>query len=298
MKRVALSGSIVVLIAALAACAPAEQEEDVVPGIDELRDRFVEAYNRHDARAVAELYAADAVFVNPQGDELAGRDEIQRALGELFTQARPRLSVAPIETDGEGEHGWELGSYQLDLQPMPGQPLPGEAAQPGAAPLPGEPLTTAQPAPPATTAQPGQPGQPGQPVQPGQPGTTVPVQPPVGAPLAEREEGHYLIVVVEEDDRWLIRAHVAHAHGPSGAMAPPHPAAVPPPTTLGVETPLPPAAPRQPAVEDPVRPETETAPPPPPPPGDETILPDDDEDDEDDDDLEPPPGGPGTGSGA
>lgn len=276
MKRVVLSGSIVVLIAALAACAPAVQEEaDVVPGIDELRERFVEAYNRHDALAVAELYAANAVFVDPQGAELAGRDEIQRALEELFTQARPRLSVAPIETDGEGEHGWELGSYQLDLQPLPGQPLPGEAAQPGAAPLPGEPLTTAQP---------------------GQPGTTVPVQPPAGVPLAVREEGHYLIVVVDEDDRWLIRAHVAHAHGPGGALAPLQPVAVTPTTTLGEATPLPPAAPRQQAVEDPVRPETETAPPPPPPPADEPTPPDEDEDD--DDDVDPPPEGAGTGSGA
>lgn len=269
MKRVVLNGSIVVLIAALAACAPAVQEEaDVVPGINEIRDRFVEAYNRHDAPAVAELYASDAVFVNPQGAELTGRDQIQRALEDFFTQARPRLSVAAMETEGAGRLGWELGTYQIDMEQVPGQPLPAEGL-PGTAPPPGEPGTTAQPAPPATTPQPGQPG-----------ATMQPGQPPAGAAQPPREEGHYLIVVEQEDDRWLIRSHVAHAHGPAGTMPPQTVSATP--MTPEQETPLQPGTTPQPGAEASGRLEAETAPPPTAPPGDETPAPGED-------DLQPPP---------
>lgn len=261
MKRIVQGGLMVALIATLAACQPVDRvEEDVAPGITETREQYIAAYNRHDAAAVAALYTDDAVFVNPDGTELSGRDQIQRELDTFFRDARPQLTASATATEGAGELGWEIGGYQLELQ---AQPRPGEPAPLGAEPI-GEPAATTQPA---------QPAQPGTPAQPGQPG--------LAAPQPHREEGHYLIVLERDDDRWLIRAHVAHAGATAGAVPPPQP--VTSPTTPGQERPLQPPPATGPAAGEPARTQPrETAPPATTPEPDEATDPAED-------DLEPPP---------
>lgn len=266
MKRIVQGGLLVALIATLAACQPVDrEEEDVAPGIEELRDRFVEAYNRHDAAAVAALYTDDAVFVNPEGTEITGRDQIQRDFESFFVEARPQVNAFPIATEGAGRLGWEIGKYQLQLQlpaqPPPGETLPGEPAPLGAAPI-GEP---------AAAAQPGEPGATVQPVQP--------AQPPIGTPQDQSAEGHYLIVLEREEDDdggWLIRAHVAHP----GPLPPQQPALTT--TTPGQESPLQPPPATGPTTGEPARTRPGAAPPPTAPePEEGTEL--------GDDDLEPPP---------
>lgn len=264
MKRIVQGVLMVALIATLAACQPVDREEaDVEPGLAEVREQYIAAYNQHDAAAVAALYTDDAVFVNPQGTELSGRDQIQRELDTFFRDAGPQLTASATATEGAGELGWEIGSYQLELQ-LPAQPRPGEPAPLGAEPI-GEPAATTQPA---------QPGQPGTPAQPGQPG--------LAAPQPHREEGHYLIVLEQgDDDRWLIRAHLAHAGATAGATPPQQPVTTP--TTPGQERPLQPPPATGPAAEEPVRPQPrEPAPP--------ATTPEPDEGTEvHEDHLEPPP---------
>jgi hypothetical protein len=202
MKRIVQGGLLVTLIATLAACQPVDrEEEDLAPAIEELRDRFVEAYNRHDAAAVAALYTDDAVLVNPEGAEITGRDQIQRDFESFFIAARPQVNAFPIATEGEGRLAWEIGKYEgqlaLPALPPPAEPPPAEQAPLGAEPI-GEPAAAAQP--------------------------------PLGAPRDESAEGHYLIILEREEGDgggWLIRAHVTRP----GPLSPQQPGLTP--TTLG-----------------------------------------------------------------
>ena len=76
---------IVSLLASVSPAAPADESE----AVRKLMDLFVEAYNRHDAKAIAELFTSDADAYVSFG-KYHGRDQIER----LFTG----LEGNPIES--------------------------------------------------------------------------------------------------------------------------------------------------------------------------------------------------------
>jgi len=49
---------------------------------------YVEAYNRGDAKAVANLWAEDADWISPSGEHFQGREAIEREMGEMFEDAK------------------------------------------------------------------------------------------------------------------------------------------------------------------------------------------------------------------
>ena len=122
----------------LVAASPGERElpgvedepaigQDDDPRPDELRTQmerlnrgFQEAYNRHDAAALARLYTNDAVVVTPEGQELRGRDAILAYFEESLEQM-PRLSLQPDRAGGHGDTGWEYGHYSIEGPMRPGQ---------------------------------------------------------------------------------------------------------------------------------------------------------------------------------
>jgi uncharacterized protein (TIGR02246 family) len=61
------------LVASVSSAAPADESE----ALRKLMDEFVEAYNRHDARAMADLFAPDA-DVCVSLSRYRGRDQIER----------------------------------------------------------------------------------------------------------------------------------------------------------------------------------------------------------------------------
>jgi ketosteroid isomerase-like protein len=256
MRRVFLWGSLLALAVALTACPPPEREPvDVEAGLDELREGYLEAYNRHDADALAGFYTEDAIFVDADGTEVRGRDEIRQQLEPFFAGLRPRLDVSPEETAGEDRLAWQFGSYVIEPQP------PMDPAMPPA--MPGEPGT-----PPTTPEEPGTP-----PATPGQPGVSPPGQPgqPRVDPMTmQRQEGRYLIVLEHNQDRWLIRAQVNNL-GRAPGVEPGEPRVVPPPGE-------PPVAPRPGEPQPELPPEEPVAPPPtePEPPSPPEEEPDDD----------------------
>jgi ketosteroid isomerase-like protein len=219
MRKAMLGGMLFVLTFGLLACPPADEPvADHAGEVDQLRQGYLDAYNRHDAQAVAQLYTSDGFLVNPDGSQLRGRDQIQQALQQLFAEVRPQLSATPETADGERNLAWEYGTFHL---------------QPGA----------------ATTGQPVQPGQQPAPEQPGQ------TQQPLQAQPVQPTHGRYLTVLERhDDDRWLIRVHMNQAADMSMAPAAPPPAdtpAAPPPADTPAATPpadtptaqAPPAAP-------------------------------------------------------
>src|SRR3954469_20238593 len=48
-------------------------------------DAYVEAYNKHDAKAIAEMWSPEAVYVDPEtGKEAVGREQIENEFAETF----------------------------------------------------------------------------------------------------------------------------------------------------------------------------------------------------------------------
>jgi ketosteroid isomerase-like protein len=238
MRKAMLGGMLFVLTFGLLACPRADEPvADRAGEVNQMRQGYLDAYNRHDAQAVAQFYTSDGLLVNPDGSELRGRDQIQQALQQLFAEIRPQLSATPETADGEQNVAWEYGTFQL----QPGAATTGQPVQPGQQPAPGQPGQPQQQQP-----APGQPGQPQQPLQ------------------AQPTHGRYLTVLERHDnDRWLIRVHMNQAadmtmapgEAPPGltppaappadtpAAAPPAdaPAATPPADTPAAQAP--PAAP-------------------------------------------------------
>ncbi|WP_369171456.1 ester cyclase [Streptomyces sp. R28] len=72
----------------------------------EVMDRLTEAITTADPKAIAELYAQDAVAVTPDGGELHGRDDIA-AYWRQMTEMVP---------DGtyESVHAYEVGNTAID----------------------------------------------------------------------------------------------------------------------------------------------------------------------------------------
>ena len=98
----------------------------VVSGFDELAERYIAAWNETDPaareRAVAELYAADARYVDPLVDA-AGREAIAATIGAVQGQFPGfvfRL-VGPVDAHhDQARFRWELGPAGAPEAPVAG----------------------------------------------------------------------------------------------------------------------------------------------------------------------------------
>ncbi len=81
------------VIASCASCfslnvCRADQAEDEA-AIRKADEAYVEAYNKHDAKAVAALWSPEAVYVDPDtGEEAVGRDEIEKEFADTFADLK------------------------------------------------------------------------------------------------------------------------------------------------------------------------------------------------------------------
>src|SRR6185295_3313753 len=73
----------------------ADQADDEA-AIRKSDDAYVEAYNKHDAKALAALWSPKTVYVDPEtGNEAVGREEIEKEFAETFNG----LKDAKLEVD-------------------------------------------------------------------------------------------------------------------------------------------------------------------------------------------------------
>ena len=76
-------------------CADQAEEEAAIRKCD---DAYVEAYNNHDAKALAAMWSPEAVYVDPEtGEEAVGREEIEKEFADTFEG----LKDAKLEIDVE-----------------------------------------------------------------------------------------------------------------------------------------------------------------------------------------------------
>jgi uncharacterized protein (TIGR02246 family) len=67
------------------------------PIVEALADALLAAWNRHDATALAAVFAPDADLVNFRGRRLSGQTEIQKFFARAFAQNLKESQVAPGE---------------------------------------------------------------------------------------------------------------------------------------------------------------------------------------------------------
>lgn len=78
--------------AAKAAAAPADESADE-RDIRASADAFVKAYNAHDAKAIAAMFAMKAEIIDESGQLTKGREAIEKSFAEVF-QAQPQAAMA------------------------------------------------------------------------------------------------------------------------------------------------------------------------------------------------------------
>jgi uncharacterized protein (TIGR02246 family) len=93
--------------------APADQTEDLKPTLTAGGSRWMEAFNGHDANAVAELYTQDAVFLPPNEPAVFGRDAIAATHAELFATGDYKIDIEPLETVIDGQLAYVAGRYRM-----------------------------------------------------------------------------------------------------------------------------------------------------------------------------------------
>src|SRR5262245_9893748 len=77
-------------------CDIRADESDDEAAIRKSDQAYVEAYNKHDAKALAALWSPEAVYVDPDtGDEAVGREEIEKEFADTFAD----LKDAKLEID-------------------------------------------------------------------------------------------------------------------------------------------------------------------------------------------------------
>jgi uncharacterized protein (TIGR02246 family) len=112
------------LLAATGALAALACARPQPPGqaIQEANARFVEAFKRQDAVAIAAEYAEDAVVLPPDGPAVQGRTAIQGFFGGLFTAGGRDLTLETLDLYAAGERAIERGAFTLTMRPEGGQP--------------------------------------------------------------------------------------------------------------------------------------------------------------------------------
>ena len=72
-----------------AATAAGAVPVDARAAIERANDEWLPAMKRQDARAIAEVYADDGVFVLPSGDSVKGRAAIEQLMRDRFSRSGP-----------------------------------------------------------------------------------------------------------------------------------------------------------------------------------------------------------------
>lgn len=107
------TGLAVLCLAVLASPHPARADRDEA---DQLIDRYVAAYNRGDAAALAALYADDAWLLPHERPMVHGRRDIQefwrrRLSGDHLRQMGRMLEVKTLERNVGADVGYLIGSF-------------------------------------------------------------------------------------------------------------------------------------------------------------------------------------------
>ncbi|GAC1649565.1 MAG: hypothetical protein NVS4B3_06840 [Gemmatimonadaceae bacterium] len=94
--------------------------------IDAANKKAIEAFNRGDVAAFMSVYAEDAWVLPPNAPTQKGRAAITEHWQGGWKMGVRNIKLTTVELRAQGDMAYEVGTYQLDVQPP-------EGASPGAA---------------------------------------------------------------------------------------------------------------------------------------------------------------------
>jgi uncharacterized protein (TIGR02246 family) len=112
------------LVAALSLASALSAHAQDEPDADAVRSSYMDAFNGNDAKALAALFAEDAVLMPPDSDRLVGREAAEAHYTEFFGAAKPSgLAIEPQGTERLGDVLVDEGQYSLSATGPGGQTL-------------------------------------------------------------------------------------------------------------------------------------------------------------------------------
>lgn len=81
--------------------------------IDQLAEKFMEAYNRGDARGIASFYAENALLMPPNNDFIEGQAQIESFWQAVMDMGVKTLRVKVLEVEQHGDSAYEVGRASL-----------------------------------------------------------------------------------------------------------------------------------------------------------------------------------------
>jgi uncharacterized protein (TIGR02246 family) len=111
-------------LAAAQSKAPAAQAGGGDAAIRAVADQYVKATMANDAKAIAALYADDAVEMPPNHASVKGRAAIEKYYQEQMAAAKiGNFALQHLETRAMGDNGYDIGTYRQTVTPAKGQPM-------------------------------------------------------------------------------------------------------------------------------------------------------------------------------
>jgi uncharacterized protein (TIGR02246 family) len=104
----------VILITALLAFSTAAQARDVKSDIDAANAKWVAAFNKGDAAAVAQLYTEQATLLPPGAPMAHGRAAIQDFWQHAIQDGLKNIALKAQRVDQFGGAAREIGEFSLD----------------------------------------------------------------------------------------------------------------------------------------------------------------------------------------
>lgn len=103
----------VLMIFAVAACAPAPQGSHDSPEISAAAKAWSEALNAGDIESIVALYTEDARILPPNAEIAQGHDAVRKIFGGMI-DAGLGGTLATIEATAAGDIGYRVGTYVLE----------------------------------------------------------------------------------------------------------------------------------------------------------------------------------------
>lgn len=105
MKRQLLVGLLIICAASIA------EAQSVRAAIDANTKQFIEAFNKGDAAAVANLYTMDARLLPPNGEMVESRANIQKFWQGAISAGLKMVSLETLHIETQGNIAVEVGRY-------------------------------------------------------------------------------------------------------------------------------------------------------------------------------------------
>ena len=110
MKR-----QLLVMLLIICAASIAQAQQPLRTAIEANTRQFIEAFNKGDAAAVANMYAINARVLPPNGEMVEGRANIQKYWQGAITAGLKMVSLEAVHIDPQGNIAVEVGRYTATI---------------------------------------------------------------------------------------------------------------------------------------------------------------------------------------